>query len=994
MFACPEADPWPLAFCSGTTLGIVEVDPMEVDVGTPVWVSRAKMAEDLKFRGAISDFGCCKDALKALPAECARVPFLINENDKFGDGNNWIILATAEAIAKVREHMERIADPEKFAALEAAAAPAAGSAEDEGEAEPEAEPEPVFTLNEDELFGEGSANDVPAGYESLFLTAATLKIVEIDESAAQQGMLVLVNRQKVLDDIQFRGAISDFTAAKKQIEKLDSEMMAMLYNPNDKFGDGNNWVLVLSAELQQSLEDNIIQQREAYEEAKRLEREEAERIAREKAERKANRGRPKAKPWVELGSAAELEARQVVPQREPSRMAFSRARRDFGGALKLSDRDAAELWSSGQMECRPHKDPNFELRRMEMERGVQGVAATCEQGVQAAPGRPRNGATQWAPLALSAAERHQAQRSSALAAFLEGPAATLLRDALQQNELADVFEDDLAALAEEDSAPGNKLENVISEYQSFTDLTYSKSKVVSAVDWQPGSRGVVAVACTERLSFDGRLQGAGSVGTSAVLVWNFADPIHPQLVLESPADVMAFKFNPRRPDLVAGGMYNGQVALWDTRKVEKRGGKQDALATADEDQGALVSVCVCSRLSGVESSHKMPITDLAWLPGDMEVGRGGRTSASSTGETACFATLAADGRLLFWDCRVDAPGSRVPSRQSKKGDPVWAPVHAVPLVRLDGGGDLGALKLNFAPPGASDPSRFFVTSEDGDVVFATFDKGGAAAPGGVAGGGGPGAAGAPGAPGGASSGGAAPSSDQTMLWSTDAHCGPVKAVSRSPFFKDVVMTVADFSFRVWREGISTPIFASAASSTYLTAGCWSPTRPGVLFVARADGLLEIWDLLDRSHEPSMVATVAGSAVMCLSFWAQTNPQLLAAGDESGVLHIVEIPRNLRRPVAGEQATMAAFLSREEARVAYFTELVQGRGGAEAAARASALRDKASGAVGEGAGEGSDEAIGGGDGELEADDEAEIKADEKLYQQMLAAFKAELGIAEA
>jgi hypothetical protein len=39
----------------------------------------------------------------------------------------------------------------------------------------------------------------------------------------------------------------------------------------------------------------------------------------------------------------------------------------------------------------------------------------------------------------------------------------------------------------------------------------------------------------------------------------------------------------------------------------------------------------------------------------------------------------------------------------------------------------------------------------------------------------------------------------------------------------------------------------------------------VLFIGRSDGGIDVWDLLDRSHEPSTSFTVAGSAVLRLSF---------------------------------------------------------------------------------------------------------------------------------
>jgi dynein intermediate chain 3, axonemal len=46
-----------------------------------------------------------------------------------------------------------------------------------------------------------------------------------------------------------------------------------------------------------------------------------------------------------------------------------------------------------------------------------------------------------------------------------------------QNEITNIFQDDFAALAEEDGVSGNRRETSLQEYQSFTDLIYSKNKV-------------------------------------------------------------------------------------------------------------------------------------------------------------------------------------------------------------------------------------------------------------------------------------------------------------------------------------------------------------------------------------------------------------------------------------------------------------------------------------------------------------------------------------
>ena len=48
--------------------------------------------------------------------------------------------------------------------------------------------------------------------------------------------------------------------------------------------------------------------------------------------------------------------------------------------------------------------------------------------------------------------------------------------------------------------------------------------------------------------------------------------------------------------------------------------------------------------------------------------------------------------------------------------------------------------------------------------------------------------------------------------------------------------------------MKTPLFSSCIGTTHLTAGVWSPTRPGVLFIGKKDGHMDVWDLTDQSHK--------------------------------------------------------------------------------------------------------------------------------------------------
>lgn len=59
---------------------------------------------------------------------------------------------------------------------------------------------------------------------------------------------------------------------------------------------------------------------------------------------------------------------------------------------------------------------------------------------------------------------------------------------------------------------------------------------------------------------------------------------------------------------------------------------------------------------------------------------------------------------------------------------------------------------------------------------------------------------------------------------------------------------------------SGPILHSAACSVKLSCGIWSPSRPGVFFISKVDGSIDVWDLLDKTHEPTLTQNVSPTAI--------------------------------------------------------------------------------------------------------------------------------------
>ena len=764
------------------------------------------------------------------------------------------------------------------------------------------------------------------GVLSIFVTETTKKIVGIETIGPEKPMMRL-EKAVVMEDIRFRGVLSDFEPIKKELNASPLESFILQHNEDDIYGDGNN-LEVCVGERAAAIWSEILelQEKKALLIKKIEEREAADKAAGKKKKKKKKKR--VYKPWVSLGSESDITEERVSATREQIQMIFHRKFSELGQAYDFTDKDASELWNSSQMECRPFKDPNFELIRLEKDVGVQAIPATVECGAQATKNRSVNAVMQYMPFMADSVRKglkkfQKTDNDEAIAEFLDR-VKPLYEKALQQNELYDIFEDKFGLLAEEDVGPGNKNENSITEFQSFTYWKYSNNKVASCIDWVPGEDNVVAVAITEPLSFNERLKISGKPRTSYILIWSFTDPIHPQYVLASPFDIYAFQFNPYNKGIVAAGCYNGQVILWNIDDARKQMAASSSEVDDGETNGSGEETNIPSIspavISSIDKSHSMCITDLVWLPRGVEISKEGSVSMGADDNSSnFFATTSVDGRVLFWDMRVkmdsqskdaasegnssgDASSKGVAGaaaaegsntrRRGKEGDKDWKPTWSVGLVR-EQGGDLASTKLSFNLKDSLE-TAFFAASMDGEIAYAEYHK---------------------------------PQDVQHPEYTKmtiDAHFGAISTLQRSPFFEDIVLSVGEWSFKIWKEGLSSPIFASASATTYLTMGCWSPTRPGVIITARQDGMIEIWDLLDRSHEASMVATVSSSSITSLKFYEKgsSSYQLLAAGDSMGKLHILELPRNLWRPIVNEREIMQSFCERELDRVQYVGSTVK------------------------------------------------------------------------
>jgi hypothetical protein len=357
----------------------------------------------------------------------------------------------------------------------------------------------------------------------------------------------------------------------------------------------------------------------------------------------------------------------------------------------------------------------------------------------------------------------------------------------------------------------------------------------------------------------------------------------------------------------------------------------------------------------------------------MEVDHRGKIEKTDELVSYQFLTAAGDGQVCIWDTRYKEIAKKNPRlhkelKPNKDGtmpEVQWTPQFKLTLTKLEGVGELGLARtkllcnINGRKSNADDfSSQFYCGTEEGEMVYADWR---------------PQAKGDDGDDGKDSG-----DTPEYVQWMSQDHFRPCVSMEQSPFFPDILLSVSDWSFNLWQKGLRKPLFSSPLSNAYLTSGRWSPTRPGVVMVSKADGSIDVWDFTDRSHMYSTSVNATAFPINSMEFWnsgsMNAKQQLLAVSESSGTLHILDIPRNLWRPLSNEKEMMEAFFARERQHVDYVSGRTEVRDGEKAVLDAEGEKEE--------------------EEKKEPDEKALAEAEEKAeeeYRQMEHQFRQQLGL---
>jgi WD40 repeat protein len=194
-----------------------------------------------------------------------------------------------------------------------------------------------------------------------------------------------------------------------------------------------------------------------------------------------------------------------------------------------------------------------------------------------------------------------------------------VEEALQSNEIINVFQDDFEMLGDEEAAAGSKTSAVNVVPRTYFEQEYCKSKTVSCIRFHPTKEHLVAISLVEHFkTYEDRVNLLGISFDAYVLILNFKDPhiITLNYILQTPVEITTIEFHPENPRVVVGGAINGQVVCWDLGSVDHRitGGRKPTVAKMpDEEEDKTQQTAVKLKqlvLSNIERSHKNYVSDI------------------------------------------------------------------------------------------------------------------------------------------------------------------------------------------------------------------------------------------------------------------------------------------------------------------------------------------------------------------------------------------------
>ncbi|XP_078576118.1 dynein axonemal intermediate chain 4-like isoform X1 [Branchiostoma floridae x Branchiostoma japonicum] len=338
---------------------------------------------------------------------------------------------------------------------------------------------------------------------------------------------------------------------------------------------------------------------------------------------------------------------------------------------------------------------------------------------------------------------------------------------------------------------------------------------VSCLSWNKANPDLIAVGYGQ-FGFNDQKGGLACC-------WSLKNPKYPERVYHCASGVVSMDFSYQNPSLLAVGLYDGTVAIYNVRS-------QEDSPVLDSFQSGQDHV----KNSENSGKHSAPVWQLKWVERD----RGAH--GDERGEV--LVSVSADGRVVQWSIRKGLEASDLMKLKRTAAKPTGAAKGKEGSKKSEG------LIFRFAPGlcfdfSAKDPNIYLAGTEEGHIHKCSC------------------------------------SYNEQYLDSYAGHTGPVYKITWSPFAPDIFLSCsADWSVRLWSHDMTSPAINFFSSTRSVYDVCWSPASSTV-FGCVNEGAVEIWDLSVSTLDPIIVNVPnPGIKLSCIAFALNSDCVLVGASD--------------------------------------------------------------------------------------------------------------------
>ena len=339
----------------------------------------------------------------------------------------------------------------------------------------------------------------------------------------------------------------------------------------------------------------------------------------------------------------------------------------------------------------------------------------------------------------------------------------------------------------------------------------TRGREVTCVAWNRLAPDVLAVGYGSRRGENKDL--SSNSGAGLVAFWSLKNPEHPEWVFATPFGVTALDFSPTEFNLLAVGLHDGTVSVYDARVP---GTNAPFLQSG----------------GGVPGKHSDPVWQVSWA-------RGGGDKDDK--DASALVSISTDGRVTQWRLEkglehVDLMRlTRVARRGLAHSAAKAAAKPAEATISRRGAGTC----FDFS---RADPTTYVAGTEEGVLHKCS----------------------------------SAYSEQYLRTYhghSGPVHRAVWSPFARDVF----ASASADWTTKLWFDAEeSAALTLQSGRGVDVTDVAWSPSDATVLATSSLDGGLDVWDLAISTLRPAVSAATAGGSLACVAF-SETSPVIVAGG---------------------------------------------------------------------------------------------------------------------